>query len=407
LQIKFNRLNINFLLISFLPLILFLTSSHVFILDYFHLRNFFYILLLFWILLIITINRSNFNGDILRLFIILTISNIISALLYSNDRLLFSNILSFLVIVSFCTFDRNQLIQFIVSLNFLNSIFSTLALLSLLFFILGISIISILNGLNGDIYILNFISRFDSFIDISSIYKIPRVTSYLDQASLLSAYFLLPLSLYLIVGGKNRYIYLPILIFCLSSLSGSFYFSILIFILIVIFKDLLSFRFLLFLPIFFLILELILGSRLFYSFTILLVNNFNLISFDFFIPRISSGLRRLYILTSLYDEIFSNIFINTNTVLNGKFGSIFFTYSLRSGVLGFFCSVYLYILIQFNIIKNIINPTNQNIGFILLYSCIFQSFVFNDYGFSSFIGTSLFAISLKILYEFSPKADLF
>lgn len=390
-----------------LPLILFLTSSHVFILDYLNLRNFFYIVLLLLISLIITINKSNFNGNILRVFIILTVSNIIYALLYSNDRLLFSNILSFLIIICFCTFDRNQLIQFVVSLNFINSIFSILGLFSLVLFFFGISKINILNGLNGDIYLLNFISRFDSFINISTNYKIPRITSYLDQASLLSSYLLLPLSLYLIVGGKNRFIYLPILIFCLSSFSGSLFFSILICILIIIFKDLLSFRFLLFLPLFFLILEIFLGSPLSYNFTYLLIDNFNFISFDFFMPRISSGLKRLFILSSLYDEILSNMVSNTNTYLNGKFGSIFFTYSLRSGVLGLFCSVYLYLLLQLNIIKNIINTINVNIGFILLYSCVFQSFVFNDYGFSSFIGTSLFALSLKILYEFSPKADLF
>lgn len=388
------------LLIKIYPFFLIASSSHVFIVDYFHLRNQFFILLLLISIFVIKINFINFNGNILRPFIIITLPNIIYSLIYGNDRLLLSNIVIFVLVLSICTLGKEQLIQFIYSLNYLNAFFSIIGLFSLILFNIGIYKITTLYGENGEINILNFVTRFDSYIEIYSYLKIPRITSYLDQASLISAYMLLPLSLYLIVGGKKKLIYLPIIIFCCSSLGGSLYFSLLIIIVLFLYRENLSFKILLFLPIFTLILELIIGSRLFIRYLYAFINNINIVTFEFFSPRISSGISRLYILNNLYDVIISNLFSFNKINNNGKFGSLFFTFSIRSGILGLIGSVYLYLLLQFHTIKNIVNPNNLNIGFLLLYSCIFQSFVFNDYGFSSFIGLTFFALSLKVIYEF-------
>lgn len=78
------------------------------------------------------------------------------------------------------------------------------------------------------------------------------------------------------------------------------------------------------------------------------------------------------------------------------------TNSLRGGLLGFIFSIFMYFVLFCGISKNIIKYKSSNkakkFGLSLMYALVFQSFIYNDFGFSTYYGYFMFSIIIILLF---------
>ena len=251
----------------------------------------------------------------------------------------------------------------------------------------------------------NTILHYDSFtsnVNVEIFRKIPRFTGHLQQASLIPAYFLFPLSIALMTVRLRLIIVLPILAFGLLSFSGSVHFIYLMSFFVFLFaKPIRKGGFLL--PALFALAVFVFAYHIS---SIYAVHNDGVSNTAF--VRISSGLSRVVILGNQIKEFLTFPVIglpsshdNVNTFL---LGSMIIGAGIRSGIVGLLLMVYIWYLTISRLLKFKPATFQQRLGFSIAYSCLIMMFVYQDYGFSSTMGFISLSVLMIVLKNKSSNA---
>jgi hypothetical protein len=239
--------------------------------------------------------------------------------------------------------------------------------------------------------------------------RLPRLTAHLQQASLISAYFLFPLGIRLMIKKVNWLVVIVILTFGVFSQSGTVY--------IFIFSTIIVYIFYKYFKVFgFFIPILILFTV--YVFSYILSNYVDIGGTTGgnpnFIFRVTSGSARLVILseqikTFLLSPILGHVFsyetetwckagIDCNNINLYLLGSFILGNGVRSGILGLLLSLYIYYLVIKKIFNYTPNTKQNKLGVSMVYSGIIMMMSYQDFGYSSttgFISLSLLMFYLK------------
>jgi len=247
--------------------------------------------------------------------------------------------------------------------------------------------------------------------------KFLRVSAHLQQKSLLPAYILLPLSISLVFSKVRGSVIWVLVLLVLSTLGGSVYVSLLFAAVIYVLKDYVHKLVFVITPFIFLVVFLGVLSYLFYDTydinTIKETIESSAIIDDNANPlfnRLGSGFTRLLLIG--YQTLgFVNVFPEPAGVqlVSRTFGSNIMTNGLRGGVFGLLLSLMVYYALIKAVSEKLVSKVNSSdkttkFGLALMYSLIFQSMIYNDYGFSNYYGFLMFAIIL-ILFSKRNKME--
>jgi hypothetical protein len=360
------------------------------------------------------------------IIIFVTLSSLIGELMVRQD---IYDILGYVLLIAL-TFvvllmHEKSILKFIVTLNHLNWFFATSSIIALIISI-NSSIMfealfekapyysnSFLSGLSWQ----SLMSHADTYQVMFGI-KFPRITAYLQQASLVPSYFLLPLSIYFAFIAKNKmYIGVTIILFALVTLGGNIYVAIAMSVLIYFCSKYVPYSFFTVMPFILLLLTSVLLAYFFidsydpntlkqsarsFSATPPTIEGF---TESPLIQRLGSAVVRLALMG--YQVIgFADSFplpavseITTMTIGGNVIGN-----GLRGGVVGLIFTCIMYYTL-FKSIASCLKQTKSNhrvkrVGFSLMYALIFQSFLYNDFGFSTYFGYIMFAVIIRLTHSY-------
>lgn len=229
--------------------------------------------------------------------------------------------------------------------------------------------------------------------------KIPRLSGHIQQASLVPAYFLLPLGVRMMMGKTNNIFVLLILLFSLFVMSSSVYIYIFLSIFIYMFFKLV--QRVGFIPFFLFFLGMVIFSYIIgLSFTIEVGDGYS----NNLIVRTSSGISRLVIMSNQIMAFFESPFIgyiysdNSNINLY-LLGSMILGAGVRVGIIGVVFMLYLYYLIINNLSKIIVTSKQQQLGVSMIYSAVIMMMSFQDFGFSSTNGYIFLFLTITYLWS--------
>ena len=356
------------------------------------------------------------NGDGFFIILFLVAVLMISEVFFrSRPEKVAGLILSGVLIFTILASEKYKIIK---TLDLLNNINTVIAFIAIIGLVISVFIPSAFDAIltRPDYYnnvfpssaeLFSLLGHADGFNTISD-QKILRISGHVNQKSLIAAYFLLPLSIGLIFSKVRPFSILILSIFILFSSGATTYVSIVFATFIFVFRSYISKTLFIFVP--FLFLGIFLIVLAFYFYDMYDLNRIKEIMVSFtdmsdddnpIYNRFQSGLARLLLIGFQAIE-FSNVFpMPAGTeVLTKTFGSNVMTNALRGGIAGLLLTVALYYKI-FSLIslelKNVKNKSKANkFGLALIYSVIFQSMVFSDYGFSTYYGFMMFAIILLL-----------
>ena len=233
----------------------------------------------------------------------------------------------------------------------------------------------------------------------------PRFSSYIDQASAMPAYFLLPSSIILISHIKHRNLaYIPI-IFSVMSMGGGVIFCLITSGVMYLLCRRLPRLFLTALPFVVLISFLLIivsifsdavhGDQLFES------SKTNHPFVNYAVGRAGSGLARVTIIIEAIESIISSpVFGIENST--EKFGSLILTSGQRAGFLGMIVAILAFAMLFRNIasaMHSVRGDAHTIYGLALLYAVAAQAMIYNDYGFSKFWGLTMFSVAYVMLQK--------
>jgi len=85
------------------------------------------------------------------------------------------------------------------------------------------------------------------------------------------------------------------------------------------------------------------------------------------------------------------------------------TNALRAGVIGLIATIVMYYVLFTSITNHLIKYKSSNkvkrFGLSLLYVLIFQSFLYNDYGFSTYYGYIMYTVIILLSYYDTRQAS--
>jgi|APSaa5957512535_1039671.scaffolds.fasta_scaffold79741_2 hypothetical protein len=410
------------------------TSSHVVFVDILGLRMELQALMIIFtsatILTYLIRGNIDLNGDGFYIILLLVAALLISEVLFRGRTekiagFILSGVLIFTVLAS----EKYKIIKTLDVLNNINSVIAFIAIIGLVisFFIPSVfdAILARPVYYNNDFpsgaELFSLLGHADGFNTIFE-QKILRVSGYVNQKSLVAAYFLLPLSLGLIFSKVRPLSIFILSIFILLSSGATTYISIIFAIFVFVFRNYISKTLFIFFPFLFLGIFLIVLAYYFYDLYDInrikeIMDSFVNMSDDDspIYNRFQSGLARLLLIGFQFIE-FLNVFPlpSGEKILTYTFGSNVMTNALRGGVVGLLLTVALYYKI-FRLISleltNVENKSKANqCGLALMYALIFQSMVFSDFGFSTYYGFVMFSIALLLFKKrngrlFSGKAQ--
>lgn len=236
--------------------------------------------------------------------------------------------------------------------------------------------------------------------------RYPRFSSYIDQASAMPAYFLLPSSIILISHIKHRNLaYIPI-IFSAMSMGGGVIFCLITSGVIYLLCRRLPRLFLTALPFvmlisFLLIIVLIFsdavhGDQLFES------RETNHQFVNYLASRAGSGLARVTIIIDAIESIISSPVFGIENSTDERFGSLILTSGQRAGFLGMIVAILAFAMLFRNIasaMHSVRGDAHTIYGLALLYAAAAQAMIYNDYGFSKFWGLTMFSVAYVMLQK--------
>jgi len=400
----------------FVLLLAVLTSAHVIFIDALGARFELQVVMCLaalWVLLRTVRVGLNSTGVVL---IFLTITMFIGELLYRYQlNKLAGFVLAILLVYIVLVTKRVYLIQFINSLHKFNIFFSLLAILSLALSIWHVEVFKAL--LNFSVYynnefptgmrLLSLLGHADTWIVVDGI-KVPRVVGHLNQASLVPAYILLPLSIVLVFSRVRPIGVLILIAFVLITMGGTSYFALVFATSIYMFSRFVPRQLLIVFPFIFAALFLAFLGFVFYDIfdpnaikqiTRVAADGVN--QDDVVSNRLGSGLSRLMLISfAAIEHIQTFPFPADTKVLSLTIGSNIITSGLRGGFLATILSIILFYKL-FALISNGLNNRRSNsrwehCGYSLMYSLVFQAMVYNDYGFSTYYCLVMYACILVL-----------
>jgi hypothetical protein len=402
------------------------TSGHVVISDTIGIRLPLQLLMCILICLFLALSmqkKINKNGSIVLLA---TIPSILGELFIRgnvNDLLGYFFLIILVFIVLLMSYE--EIINFLISLNFINAFFAALAIFAFLLAILlkGALFWDLLarpiyyssSFLEGNVGIWSLFGQADTWYEYQGV-KFMRMAGHLQQASLIPAYFLLPLSMYLAFFSKYKIkIIFLIILLSLVSMGGNVIVALIMSLVIYNFSNYVPRYVLIAFP--FVVLIIFLSTITFvvsdfYDLTFLKENarsvgiNFqnSYLGEDSIINnRLSSAVGRLTLIGFQVHGFFDFFpFPSNESLVNLTIGGNLMTNSLRGGLLGSIFSIFMYFVLFCGISKNIIKYKSSNkakkFGLSLMYALVFQSFVYNDFGFSTYYGYFMFSIIIILLF---------
>lgn len=419
----------NFFSFNYVVFILILavfTSGHNVLVDTLGIRLILQLVMIGLVLayLLISFNKRFSTSGFIIIFIAL--SSLIGDLMVRQD---IYDILGYVLLIAL-TFvvllmHEKSILKFIVTLNHINWFFATSSIIALIIS-LNSSIMfdallekapyysdSFLSGLSWQ----SLLSHADTYQVMFGI-KFPRISAHLQQGSLLPAYFLLPLAIYLAFIAKNKtYIGVTIIVFSLVTLGGNVYVAIIMSVLIYFCSKYVPYSIFTVMPFILLLVASVLLAYFFidsydvnalkqsaraFSATPPTIEGFTESPLE---QRMNSAIVRLALMS--YQAIgFADSFplpavseLVTMTIGGNVLGN-----GLRGGVLGLiFTSIMYYTL--FKLITSCLKQTKSShrvkrIGFSLMYALIFQSFFYNDFGFSTYYGYIMFAVIIRLTHSY-------
>ena len=232
----------------------------------------------------------------------------------------------------------------------------------------------------------------------------PRFSSYIDQASALPAYFLLPSAIVLISAiRQKKFAYIPI-IFSIASMGGAVAFCLALSVIMYFISRHLPKLLLATLPLilFFVLLTTILifsdairGSEVFE------VSESNSHIENYVATRASSSFARIILLLDAIEIINSSFILDINSP-GEKFGSLILTSGQRAGFPGIAAAVIAFFMLFRRIASAmhfVRGDAHTSYGLALLYSVAVQAMIYNDYGFSKIWGITMLAAAYVMLQK--------
>jgi len=326
------------------------------------------------------------------------------------------------VALSLCVFllivDPEDVKIFLSKINSLNCIFAFLGLCVLIYYFMGGTIDDIVRG-NWYYYndignvswnsktLLNLLGNSDTTFQLFG-FHIPRMTGNLIQASLIPAYYLLPLSIALSASSVSAKKVVIITVFSLFTLSGTVYFALFIAFIVYILRNKIPRWLFLYGPFIIFLFYVALswsicadnaGNIRHYA-------NLELTGINAVDNRLNSGVVRFAMITETLRYIFESLPFGVRKPDFGIFGGLILTNCYRSGILGAVLTAFFYFklygLIYFRLrIRG--NSRLEKFGLCLMYSLLLQGMVYNDYGFSTYYG---FAMLMVILVTINNRVTL-
>ncbi len=368
--------------------------------------------------------RNNHLDNISLMLLFTIVCLIVGELIFRGD---FYDVIGYLLTFSLCYIALNMSkIRLLQSIDLLVAINTLFAILAIAGFVIAANNVDILftmmerpelyskEPLNGkNIYrLFGNIDTNNTFLGMA----IPRMNGPLQQASLLPAYFILPLGIALAYSKVSLEKILIILFFILLTLSGNTYVG--------LFSAGLVFIFRRFVP------KVIYN---YFPFIVLFLTTFLIFTFYFdelavadagketleniggaggaesnvIFARIVSGLVRLAFIGKQFAGILHSFFLPANEdFVKLSLGSNLYTIGLIGGIFAMIPLSLIFFKL-FTICSNGFNSLSTNktqqFGFCLVYAMIFQSMVYNDFGFSTYYGFLMISIVLKL--NFFDKQD--
>ena len=271
----------------------------------------------------------------------------------------------------------------------------------------------------GDVGWWSLLGHADTFVETTKNAYIVRIVGHLQQASLIPAYFLLPLSISLAFLNKNQLkVIIPIILLCFLSMGGNTYFALIITFFTYMLSSFIPRYLLIAIP--FITLFLVMVVTFFFTMDLYdpgaikevsrqVSSNFHenyLGGNNALNNRLSSAVGRLSLIGFQVNAFFEHFpFPAPESIVNLTIGGNLMTNSLRGGFFGFIATIFMYYILFWGVTKNLCKNNSLNkvkrLGFSLIYSLILQSFIYNDFGFSTYYGYIIF--SIIILLSFSRE----
>lgn len=396
------------------------TSAHVVFVDTIGLRLELQVLMIIltsatlWTYFQRGVREFNYYG-VYIIFLLVAVLLVSETLVRGRPEKVAGYILAGIMIFTVLTSKKYKILKIIDLVNDINSVIAVIAIFGLIIsFFIPSAFDAIMarpvyynNDFPSGSGLFSLLGHADGYNTIFE-QKILRISGHVNQKSLVAAYFLLPLSIGLIFSKVRPLTIIILSIFVFLS-SGATTFIVIIFAAFVyIFRNAIPRTVFLFFPFFF--LSILLITLTYYFYDIYDLNRIKEIMVSFvdmsdddnpIFNRFQSGLARLLLIGFQAIE-FSNVFPLPAgaEVLSKTFGSNVMTNALRGGIVGLLLTVALYYKIISLISLELTNVDNKSkankFGLALIYSVIFQSMVYSDYGFSTYYGFMMFAIILRL-----------
>ena len=363
----------------------------------------------------LSMNAKIDNYGFLLLFTILCF--ILGELIFRGDLYeLIGYLLTFSLSFIALTMSKDRLIQSIDLLVNLNVLFAFMAIFG---FFLALNNVEILFTMierpelyskepitTKNIYrLLGNIDTTNSFLGLA----LPRVNGPLQQSSLLPAYFILPIGIALAYSKVNKLQLLVIAIFLLLTLSGNTYVGILSALMVYIFRRFVPSFIYYYFP--FVTLFLITFLIFFLYFDDLAIASVGKETLEeiggagrqesnVFFARITSGLVRLAFIGKQFAAILHSSFLPSNEeFVQLSLGSNLFTIGLIGGLFAMVSSIMIFsrlFVLSTSGFSSVEVSKSAQFGFCIIYAMIFQSMVYNDFGFSTYYGFLMISIILRL-----------
>ncbi|MBI3773310.1 MAG: hypothetical protein HY272_11505 [Gammaproteobacteria bacterium] len=249
----------------------------------------------------------------------------------------------------------------------------------------------------------------DSLVRVAGII-VPRFTSYIQQASALPAYFLLPAAIVLVSSVKEKKLAYILIAFTLLSLSGSVMFCLGISVIVFFFYRYLhsalmvALPFMMFLAYVVILLAISSSGDPGQEWIKLVPGEFNYLE-----ARADSGFSRMILASNAINHVFESPIFGMDSSSEEIFGSLIVTSGMRAGVIGMILAGVFFVQL-FKMLSVAMKLSRLDIharyGLALLYSIALQVMIYNDYGFSKFWGFVMFAIALATLRNLCAQQEL-
>ncbi len=399
--------------ISVIFMILFmLSASHILLYDYFGIRLLAQLLFGGAVIVLLgpSVLRQSYAGNYSPLAILCLVYIFIDVIWRQDVKNIAGYAGAFFLIMAVSGFSIFKIEYFSKVIAYILLLFSLAGFAQVAIFFIDPSLSGhIIKGLDsgyyGKINITDPIGWLGNADSITNLFGVgyPRFSSYIEQASALPAYFLLPSAIVLISSIRQRKLaYIPI-IFSIASMGGSVIFCLVSSVVMYFICRHLPRLLLVALPfivfmIFSLIAIFVFSDAAFEDQQFETIEKNNQIE-DYAAARANSGFARLTILRDAIAVVVSSPVFGMETG-DEKFASLILTSGQRAGFLGIIVAFFAFAMLfkrTASAMHFVRGDAHTSYGLALLYSAAAQAIIYNDYGFSKFWGLTMFAVAYVML----------